>query len=65
MQWGVRPIFSPAGATVYVPADAVVDSGIDVMWFGDGDGVGCGIDDSVGESCPLLYLCSAVYIYKE
>lgn len=53
--------FLPLLVQLYVPVDAVVDSGIDVMWFGDGDGVGGGIDDSVGESCLLLYLCSAGY----
>ena len=51
--------FLPLLVQLYVPVDAVVDSGIDVMWFGDGDGVGSGIDDSVGESCLLL--CSAGY----
>lgn len=53
--------FLPLLVQLYVPVDDVVDSGIDVMWFGDGDGVGSGIDDSVGESCLLLYLCSAGY----
>ena len=51
---------------LYVPADVVgVGSGVDVMWVGDGDfdGVGDvddGMCDSIGESSPLLHLCSAV-----